>query len=389
MALINHPRRADAVGIIFSLAVAILIGVAHLTHGSIESMGYEIRLLLAPFQRKQFIYLCVARRNMGTTGPSMGRISSTLKGSNDIRLPTRRLSTPKLDHITKVSDQCWPPSFPLRIFEINLACFLRVASRSSKAIPPFSSTAAFTAATLAATLAAVKAAAVVIFIATPRTFVRTIACKMITCVCTTAYCVTQRLPTCKAKSMCFAQIIHHTGETPDNSPITRGCISGKPPLLCQAKQPRVKYEKWPYLLCCDQNLCNQGLTPTIPSATFNESGLLTSTASTKISTTSTMGRITLSYEDLQLFADNLRPRENSGRGFESGIFSKLNPLSLGVLLLGVILMISVAALGIYILRKQRFADIHKFSRGPVKNFGGPRAMAWGTLLIIVDLQAPE
>ncbi|CAG0914026.1 unnamed protein product [Notodromas monacha] len=50
------------------------------------------------------------------------------------------------------------PSFPLRIFEINLAFFLGVASRSSNAILPFSSTAAFTAAKMAANVAAVKAA---------------------------------------------------------------------------------------------------------------------------------------------------------------------------------------------------------------------------------------
>ncbi|CAG0913417.1 unnamed protein product [Notodromas monacha] len=47
------------------------------------------------------------------------------------------------------------PCIPLRILEINVAFMPKVASRSSKAIPPFSSTAAFTAAKVAANVAAV------------------------------------------------------------------------------------------------------------------------------------------------------------------------------------------------------------------------------------------
>lgn len=85
--------------------------------------------------------------------------------------------------------------------------------------------------------------------------------KFITCICTTTHCQAQGQTTCNTTSMCYSQYLDRKD---GSNPLVRGCIISKTPLLCENRRPAVRDHNWPILACCNTNLCNQDVVPTIP-----------------------------------------------------------------------------------------------------------------------------
>lgn len=85
--------------------------------------------------------------------------------------------------------------------------------------------------------------------------------KAITCSCTTHDCISQSTKTCTTDVLCFAQFLDRND---GSDPLIRGCIYTKTPLLCENMRPAIPGH-WPVLVCCDQDMCNQEIVPTLPS----------------------------------------------------------------------------------------------------------------------------
>lgn len=84
--------------------------------------------------------------------------------------------------------------------------------------------------------------------------------KQITCACTTQHCREQGTSRCNTTSMCYTQYLQ--SRDPNTDPITRGCINSRTPLLCENRRPAVhSAARWPQLVCCSSNLCNEGILP--------------------------------------------------------------------------------------------------------------------------------
>ncbi|KAL1430061.1 hypothetical protein MTO96_015541 [Rhipicephalus appendiculatus] len=84
--------------------------------------------------------------------------------------------------------------------------------------------------------------------------------KQITCACTTQHCREQGTSRCNTTSMCYTQYLQ--SRDPNTDPITRGCINSRTPLLCENRRPAVhSAARWPQLVCCSANLCNEGVLP--------------------------------------------------------------------------------------------------------------------------------
>jgi len=55
-----------------------------------------------------------------------------------------------------------------------------------------------------------------------------------------------------------------SGSGPETSPIVRGCIDERTPLLCENRRPQAYTGSWPVLLCCKEEWCNKDVLPTLP-----------------------------------------------------------------------------------------------------------------------------
>ncbi|XP_064487336.1 uncharacterized protein LOC135399517 [Ornithodoros turicata] len=86
--------------------------------------------------------------------------------------------------------------------------------------------------------------------------------KFMSCVCSTDHCRLQRTNRCNTTSMCYTQFLQ---KSDGSDPITRGCIDTKTPLLCENRRPAVVSARWPLLVCCSTNMCNQEARLTLPS----------------------------------------------------------------------------------------------------------------------------
>ncbi|XP_076460496.1 uncharacterized protein LOC143293487 [Babylonia areolata] len=78
----------------------------------------------------------------------------------------------------------------------------------------------------------------------------------ILCVCTTEECLSEGKRTCYAEHHCYSQYFEDT--------LSRGCIDGGSPLLCENRRPK-GVDNWPSLFCCsDRDYCNKDVNPTLP-----------------------------------------------------------------------------------------------------------------------------
>ncbi|XP_038044389.1 BMP and activin membrane-bound inhibitor homolog [Patiria miniata] len=75
----------------------------------------------------------------------------------------------------------------------------------------------------------------------------------LTCACTTPACNDTGSVTCSAVTSCYTQYLDRRD---GSSPITRGCIDEKTPLLCENRRPFVHVTPWPHLQCCKESMCN-------------------------------------------------------------------------------------------------------------------------------------
>ncbi|CAG0885531.1 unnamed protein product [Cyprideis torosa] len=132
------------------------------------------------------------------------------------------------------------------------------------------------------------------------------------------------------------------------SPVTRGCISGSLPLLCQGKRPKVQHEKWPYLVCCSKNMCNKR--PVAP-IRVPEKGSQNGEKGQKENQSER--RISLSIEDIKALAESMAKYNDDD--FDPRIYhsSALSPISVGVLAVGLVMIISLGGLGMFIINRQR------------------------------------
>ncbi|GIY75877.1 uncharacterized protein CEXT_766131 [Caerostris extrusa] len=91
---------------------------------------------------------------------------------------------------------------------------------------------------------------------------------MISCACTTLACREEGTRTCSTTGMCFSQYLDRRD---GSDPLVRGCISGRTHLLCENRRPAVdQHRSWPALMCCDKNMCNAKVFPTIPTSTTTD-----------------------------------------------------------------------------------------------------------------------
>lgn len=89
----------------------------------------------------------------------------------------------------------------------------------------------------------------------------------IECICTTLECKRDLKSSCQANHMCYVQYMPvdgTSGSGPEASPIVRGCIDERTPLLCENRRPQAYTGSWPVLLCCKEEWCNKDVLPTVP-----------------------------------------------------------------------------------------------------------------------------
>uniref|UniRef100_T1JAZ2 Activin types I and II receptor domain-containing protein n=1 Tax=Strigamia maritima TaxID=126957 RepID=T1JAZ2_STRMM len=168
--------------------------------------------------------------------------------------------------------------------------------------------------------------------------------KMLTCVCTTTDCQMHKVNTCSTIHKCYTQLL----ERDDGSgPIVRGCITNKSPLLCENRPPATS-GNWPLLHCCNYSMCNEEATPTQPAWLQD-----------KINVSSA---IKLNQVHGQVTTDAQRGVQNNAK--------IISPIYISVLVVGVLLLLIIAAVAIAVLRRPSIFYRREFSidrRGYMKS----------------------
>ncbi|XP_021913614.1 BMP and activin membrane-bound inhibitor homolog isoform X2 [Zootermopsis nevadensis] len=166
--------------------------------------------------------------------------------------------------------------------------------------------------------------------------------RQLLCECTTTHCKSTNRTTCHSQYKCYSQYL----DKKDGShPVTRGCVQGNTPILCENRRPEVRKKlKWPYLKCCDNgDLCNS-VDLTTPSWVSNISSEYS--AVNHLNTTNVP--VSTSDAGSKLLTFWARNTERQGR--DHWPISK--PTVLAVLFVGLFLLISILAFGFYILKTQ-------------------------------------
>ncbi|KAG8184797.1 hypothetical protein JTE90_001496 [Oedothorax gibbosus] len=88
---------------------------------------------------------------------------------------------------------------------------------------------------------------------------------MFQCLCNTTPCIEEGTTTCNTTALCFSQYLDR-GDGSEK--LLRGCMASRTPLLCENRRPAVgRHHKWPVLVCCSKNMCNDRVFPTLPPTT--------------------------------------------------------------------------------------------------------------------------
>lgn len=166
--------------------------------------------------------------------------------------------------------------------------------------------------------------------------------RQLLCECTTTHCKNTNRRTCHSQYKCYTQYL----DKKDGShPITRGCVQGSTPILCENRRPEVRRKlKWPYLRCCDGgDLCNSAVMPTPPSwvGSSSEKGGGTNDTQQQLNTTVSSSSSDASSSLLAFWVR---------QGNDRWPISK--PTVLVILFAGLFLLVSIMAFGFYILKIQ-------------------------------------
>jgi hypothetical protein len=130
-------------------------------------------------------------------------------------------------------------------------------------------------------------------------------------------------------------------------PVTRGCVQGSTPILCENRRPEVKKQlPWPYLKCCDSgDLCNSEMMSTPPSWVASRSGVRRAGSNgTELTANVTSDPSSISDGGSSLLALWIR------QGNDQWPINK--PTVVAVLFVGLFLLICIMAFGFYILKIQ-------------------------------------
>ncbi|XP_076361256.1 uncharacterized protein LOC143252658 [Tachypleus tridentatus] len=176
--------------------------------------------------------------------------------------------------------------------------------------------------------------------------------RRITCICTTSQCQLEHHSTCNTSSVCYTQFLDRKD---GSSPLVRGCIITKTPLLCENRRPAI-VSNWPILMCCSTNFCNE---ETLPTSTAWIMSKLPNT-SIKVSSiqVNTTRFLASSSEDQKL---KNRERQEVGNSIlDSSATSDatpnsrsrvFNPVFVGMLTLGMFCVYVIGFAGIFIYRR--------------------------------------
>lgn len=185
--------------------------------------------------------------------------------------------------------------------------------------------------------------------------------KFITCACTTDHCKVQRTNRCNTTSMCYTQFLQ---KSDGSDPITRGCINTKTPLLCENRRPAVLSAKWPLLVCCSSNLCNQDSLPTPPLWTQGHSsghGHRTASADTDTGSLTSRPPAGSVEQRVNTMASNATRRLSKDDG--SSAQGTLSPIYIVVVVVGVCCLGAIAVVALTVLRRQaRLFDVRYAQR---------------------------
>ncbi|XP_021913616.1 BMP and activin membrane-bound inhibitor homolog isoform X4 [Zootermopsis nevadensis] len=180
--------------------------------------------------------------------------------------------------------------------------------------------------------------------------------RQLLCECTTTHCKSTNRTTCHSQYKCYSQYL----DKKDGShPVTRGCVQGNTPILCENRRPEVRKKlKWPYLKCCDNgDLCNS-VDLTTPSWVSNISSEYS--AVNHLNTTNVP--VSTSDAGSKLLTFWARNTERQGR--DHWPISK--PTVLAVLFVGLFLLISILAFGFYILKTQSSSYLSELRKGYIR-----------------------
>ncbi|XP_037075591.1 uncharacterized protein LOC119096774 [Pollicipes pollicipes] len=165
------------------------------------------------------------------------------------------------------------------------------------------------------------------------------------CMCSTADCQEAGVDTCTTTGLCYTEQRRGAGAA---EPATRGCVRrGKTSLLCDRQLPIMGTS----MHCCEAPLCNKLVAPTWRP---QDSGRRAPAQPPH------HRRRHKQFDD----AANRTLEALLSLGSRQPAPWRPGPLVISVLAVGVILVMGISALGLYILRSQRFAMDVPFSACP-------------------------
>ncbi|XP_022250344.1 uncharacterized protein LOC111087568 [Limulus polyphemus] len=179
--------------------------------------------------------------------------------------------------------------------------------------------------------------------------------RRITCLCTTSQCQLEHHSTCNTSSVCYTQFLDRKD---GSSPLVRGCIITKTPLLCENRRPAI-VSNWPILMCCSTNFCNQETMATstawvmskLPNTSIKDSSLEANT--TRLLASSSEDQTLKSRKHQEVDNSILDSSATSGAtpNSRSHVFS---PVFIGILTLGIFCVCVIGLAGIFIYRRHDY-----------------------------------
>ncbi|ESO97138.1 hypothetical protein LOTGIDRAFT_174572 [Lottia gigantea] len=160
------------------------------------------------------------------------------------------------------------------------------------------------------------------------------------CDCNTKECEALGMSSCFADKFCFAENF--------NNKITRGCLDGRTPLLCENWRPKKLNTPWPVVYCCDdEHHCNKDVKPTDPTVYVQGTTVQLPT----------LQSVEGGHGDDQHVGDVQnsdceKSETNSSVLRNNGVNKMLNPIYIAVPVAGVCVLLALIIFAMYLLRRR-------------------------------------
>ncbi|XP_043222454.1 uncharacterized protein LOC122381826 [Amphibalanus amphitrite] len=175
--------------------------------------------------------------------------------------------------------------------------------------------------------------------------------RSIVCICTTLECQQAGVSTCTTTGMCYTQQLRRLDGA---DPMTRGCVRGETPLMCDHLLPTHGEDYRASSICCGTPLCNKQVSLA--------SGRGRGPGGTRRHEQHEQRRTSGAKHDVSVNRTLEALLALGGRQGAAGW--RPGPLVISVLAVGLAMVVGISAAGIYILQSNRFVAEVPFSACP-------------------------